>query len=192
MNRRKAIRRILLAGGAGIAGFAGYKWYDLKKTPDIGYLDRHKDLIAVLAETIIPATDTPGAREAGVQDFIVVMVRDCATVKEQNQFIDGLKDVDSSAYSHYKRPFVRCTEEQRVAILTHFEKEATVFSAGVAAKVQNMLLGRPFFTLLKEYTTQGYCTSELGATRGLVYLPIPGKYQGCIDLLPGQRAWATK
>jgi hypothetical protein len=191
MNRRKAIWRILLAGGAGVAGYSGYKWWDWEKTPDLGWLDGHKTLIAALADTIIPATDTPGARDAGVQDFIVMMIRDCTVVREQNRFIDGLKEVEPYTASHYSRPFAECTEEQRQAVIRHFEKSMILFS-GVAGKVENKLLGRSFFTILKEYTAKGYCSSELGATRGLAYLPIPGKFQGCITLQPGQRSWATK
>ncbi len=191
MNRRKAIWRILLAGGAGVAGYSGYKWYDWNKAPDLGWLDRHKALITALSDTIIPATDTPGARDAGVQDFIVVMIRDCTIVSEQNKFIDGLKEVENYAASHYKQSFTDCSEEQRRTVLRHFEQRAILFS-GMAGKVQNKLLGRSFFTILKEYTAQGYCSSELGATRGLAYLPIPGQYLGCITLQPGQRSWATK
>jgi hypothetical protein len=191
MNRRKAIWRILLAGGAGVAGYSGYKWYDWHKTPDLGWLDRQKPLIAALADTIIPATDTPGARDAGVQDFIVIMIRDCTVVRDQNTFIGGLREVEHYASSHYKRSFADCPAEQRRSVLTHFEKNATLFS-GVVGKVENKLLGRSFFAILKEYTAQGYCSSELGATRGLAYLPIPGQYLGCINLQPGQRSWATK
>ncbi len=191
MNRRKAIWRILLAGGAGLTAYSGYTWYDWNKKPDLGFLERKRNLIASLADTIIPATDTPGASEAGVQDFIITMIKDCTGAREQNKFIDGLQDLEKYCSSRYDKSFIECLPEQRYAVLQHFEKHATLFS-GVGAKVQDRLVGRSFFTTLKEYTAQGYCSSELGATRGLAYLPIPGKYLGCIPLQPGQRSWATK
>jgi hypothetical protein len=62
---------------------------------------------------------------------------------------------------------------------------------GLLGKAENKYLGRSFFTTLKQYTVKGYCTSQLGATKGLTYVPVPGSYHGCIPKLPGQRAWAT-
>ena len=48
----------------------------------------------------------------------------------------------------------------------------------------------PFFQLMKELTLFGYFTSEIGCTQALAYDPIPKEYHGCIDLAPGQKAWA--
>ena len=49
---------------------------------------------------------------------------------------------------------------------------------------------KPFFQRMKELTVTGYFTSEIGATKALEYLPIPGKFEGCIPLKPNQKAWA--
>ena len=50
--------------------------------------------------------------------------------------------------------------------------------------------GVPFFRLIKELTLLGYFTSEQGATQALEYVAVPGRYDGCVDLKPGQKAWA--
>jgi len=76
-------------------------------------------------------------------------------------------------------------------VLTLFEERGKNFK-GILGKAQNRFLGKSFFTTLKEYTVEGYCTSEMGATRGLAYIHIPGKYLGCIPMQPGQKVWATK
>jgi Gluconate 2-dehydrogenase subunit 3 len=191
MNRRKAIGRIFLAGIGGGLAFSGYKWYDWNKAPDIDYLVRHRTLIGALAETIIPATDTPGARDAGVGDFIVTMIKDCTDRMSANKFIDGLKDVEHYCQSHYQQPFEKCGGADQHATLQYFEEKGKPFK-GIVGKAQNRWLGRSFFTTLKAYTVEGYCTSEAGATKGLAYLYIPGSYQGCIRMTPGQKAWATK
>jgi Gluconate 2-dehydrogenase subunit 3 len=191
MNRRKAITRIFLAGIGGGLAFSGYKWYDWNKTPDIDYLEHHRELISALAETIIPATDTPGAREAGVSDFIVTMIRDCTDRISANKFIDGLKELQHYCQSHFQQPFEKCGGPNQQATLQHFEEKGKPFK-GVIGKAQNRWLGKSFFTTLKAYTVEGYCTSEAGATKGLAYLYIPGSYHGCIPLQPGQKAWATK
>lgn len=191
MNRRKALRRIVLAGlGSGLL-FSGYRWYDWHKTPDMPWLQEHKDLVAALAETIIPSTSTPGAREAGVADYILVMLRDATDRMTANKFIDGLKDLDHYARSHYDHPYPQCSLEDQQTILRHFEEKAKPFNA-LAGKIENAYLGTPFYYTLKRLTVQGYCTSEAGATKGLAYLYIPGRYQGCIPLQPGQKAWATR
>ncbi len=191
MNRRKAISRIALAGLGGTLLFGGFKWYDWHKTPDLDWLQNHKDLVASLAETIIPATDTPGAREAGVADYILIMLRDATDRMTANKFIDGLKSLDHYCRSQYNHPYQQCTPEDQRTVLRRFEEKAKPFNT-LAGKIENVYLGTPFFYTLKKYTVEGYCTSEAGATKGLAYLYIPGHYQGCIPLQPGQRAWATR
>lgn len=191
MNRRKAITRIALAGIGTTLLFSGYKYYDWHKTPDLPWLENHKDLVAALAETIIPATDTPGAREAGVADYIFVMLRDATDRITANKFIDGLKELDRYCRSKYDHPYTQCSAEEQHNVLRRFEEKAKPFN-NLAGKIEYAYLGIPFFYTLKRLTVEGYCTSELGATKGLAYLYIPGHYEGCTKLQPGQRAWATR
>lgn len=188
MNRRKAIIGVSIAG-VGVAGLlGGYKWFSMNRSPDLAYLDKETELIASLAETIIPRTDTPGARDAGVQDFIILMLKDCTTTREQNTFINGLKDIQEYARTNYGKKYQDCTTTQQEAALKNFQRAPV---SGIMGKVKNRLLGRSFFSILREYTVEGYCTSRAGATEGLAYLSVPGSYEACIPLKPGQRAWAT-
>lgn len=191
MNRRKALGRIALAGIGGALAFGGYKWYQGSKTPDIPWLEGQKELLASLADTIIPRTDTPGARDAGAQDFILIMLKESTDRKTQNKFIDGLKDLESYCHSHYNQSFTHCPPADRIAVLTRFEQKDRPIS-GIVGKVEARYLGNPFFSTLKQYTAVAYCTSELGATRGLRYVLVPAEYHGCVPLQPGQPAWATK
>jgi hypothetical protein len=191
MNRRKAIGRIILAGIGGTLAFGGYKWYEGNKTPDLAWLGQQNDLLAALADTIIPPTSSPGARAAGVQDFMIILLRDCTDRRSLNNFIDGLHDLQSHCRSKYQAPFTHCSEADRISTLTYFEKRDRPHS-GIWGKAENRYLGKPFFMTLKEYTVTAYCTSELGATHGLAYVPVPVTYHGCIPLQPGQPAWATK
>ena len=190
MNRRKAIVRISLAGAGLVAAVGGYQWYSIAKKPDLAYMEENKALLAALAETIIPATDSPGAKAAGVQDFIVAMVRHCTERKEQNTFITGLKDIQDHCKGKYGHAYAECTSGEQEAALAHFEEKGKPFG-GVAGKVQGRLMGRSFFTMLKALTVEGYCTSQPGATQGLAYLYIPGSYKGCMVMTEGQKTWAT-
>jgi hypothetical protein len=192
MNRRKAIGRIALTGIGGSLLLAGYKWYDWTKTPDLSYVEQHKDLLAALAETIIPATaGSPGAREAGVGDFIVTMIRDCTDRMSANKFIAGLKEVQQYCRNRFNKPYEQCSHPDQESALRYFEEKGTPYH-GIIGKAQDAYLGRSFFSTLKKYTVEGYCSSEPGATRGLAYLYIPGSYHGCIPMQPGQKAWATR
>ncbi len=190
MQRRKAISRILLISCGSIAAYSGYKFYDWNKSPDVEYLDSHKKLIAALAEEIIPATDSPGAKEAGVDDFIITMVKDCVEIKTKNKFIDGLKELQRYCHSSFSKSFEDCTKQQKLQTLTHFEERGRT-NSGIIGKVEKRFFGSSFFTTLKSLTVEGYCTSEAGATKGLAYVPIPGKFVGCMPLQKGQKSWAT-
>jgi hypothetical protein len=190
MNRRKAIFRISLAGLGIAAAGTTYKWWKLVKSPDLAYLRSSKDLVAALCDTIIPATDTPGAKDAGTQDFILKMISDCTPRKEQNNFITGLRDIQDHCRSKYGQPYQHCSAKDQATALAHFEEKEKPYR-GMAGKIELRVMGRPFFTILKDYTVQGYCTSMPGATVGLSYLYIPGSFKSCIPLQPGQKAWAT-
>jgi Gluconate 2-dehydrogenase subunit 3 len=190
MNRRSAILRISIATLGAITAGATYKWWTLARRPDLDYLRQNPQLIAALAETIIPATGSPGAKAAGVQDFILKMITNCTPRKEQNSFIDGLKDLQTWCRHTYSLPFEECPANQQQATLARFEEKDKPYK-GNAGKLESRLLGRPFFTILKDYTVQGYCTSQPGATQGLAYAYIPGHFSACIPLQPDQKAWAT-
>jgi hypothetical protein len=190
MKRRQAILRITLSGAGLAAAFGGYKWYGMTKSPDITYLEHHRELLAALAETIIPATDTPGAGEAGVADFIVMMIRECADRKTQNRFLDGLKELEDHCWNKYGHGYAKCTTDEQHEVMSLFEKKGKNWG-GLAGKAQDRFLGKSFFNILKDYTVEGYCTSELGATKGLAYVNVPGSFHGCIPLSPGQKVWAT-
>ncbi|MFC5411820.1 gluconate 2-dehydrogenase subunit 3 family protein [Larkinella bovis] len=190
MKRRQALWGIALLG-AGSMAISGFKWINWYKRPDLIYIHRQKDLLAALTETIIPTTDTPGAIEAGVPEFVLKMVLENTGTPSQNRFIDGLKAIDPYSLEHFGKPYVKCSREQQNEIMRHFEQDGKPFD-GIPGKVQRKLIGNSFFTTLKEYTCIGYFTSMVGATQALAYVFTPGIYQGCVPLQPGQKAWAIR
>jgi hypothetical protein len=190
MNRRKAIKLILL-GSASVTSLLSYKWLDRIKSTDVAFLaDKHL-LIAELAETIIPATDTPGAKDVQVENFILRMLTDCTDMRSLNNFIIGLQELEEYSVLTYKRPFTICPANQKEAILKEFENRAFYYK-GLLGKLENRVLGQPFFSILKKYTVMGFCTSQLGATQALSYEYIPGSYQNIGPIHPLQKSWATK
>jgi hypothetical protein len=191
MQRRKAIGLILGIGGTTAVSLVGYKWYTWNKFFDPSdYLEHKKDLLTALAETIIPETDTLGARSAGVGNFIYIMVKDCSERKTQNKFIEGLKDLEAYCLSQYAKTYLQCSADEKMAVLQYFRSKEPR-NGGIVKKIENKYLGQSFYSTLRQYTISGYCTSKQGATQALAYIAIPGKYIGCMPLEKGQKAWAT-
>ncbi len=134
-------------------------------------------ILAEIAETIIPETDTPGAKAAGVPAFIALMIADCTAPAEQQVFWDGLDAAEQLCISRTGNSITTCTPQQRVDLLTQLEAAAT---------------GSPnFWQMVKGLTLFGYFSSEIGMTQALAYDPIPG---GWIPEMPADentKAWAS-
>src|SRR5437867_7150759 len=82
------------------------------------------ELVAVIAEHIIPETDTPGARAAGVHRFVDTLLTDHYPAAERDRFLAGLGGVDARSRSRHRKPFVECAPGQRVALLAEMDEEA--------------------------------------------------------------------
>lgn len=190
INRRRAIAYVVLVV-AGLVVFMSLRWLLRIRNANLRSLTEKKQLIAELTETIIPRTDTPGAKDANVADFVVAMVTYGLTKTEQWTFLLGLDDVDNYARRHFGQVFLTCSTEQRIDVLQYFESTLWV-GPRLVRKIRNKLLGRSFFELLRWLTAMGYCSSEVGATKALRYDFMPMVYNGCVPLESGQRAWAIR
>lgn len=188
LNRRDAIRGLALVVGVGSTGWAqralaaapapaALAWTPTALTQD------QARLLDVLAELIIPATDTPGAREAGVPQFIDRAVGDYYEKSQVDQLLGGLARMDADARAAHGDSFVALAPEKQVALLTVYDQEAGI------AREQGQ---SHFFPALEDMVTVGYFTSEVGATQALKYDPVPGAYHGCVPLAEVGRAWALR
>ena len=162
--------------------------------------------VAELADTIIPTTKTPGAKAAKVNEIIDVILKDCYKEADQKRFLEGLAQTNKLSQDAYGKAFAQLDSPQRIEIVKKLEADAkkqkadraSAQTAGAQADAQ-MPRGRrgemgdraaPFFTMLKDLTLTGYFTSEIGCTQALEYVAVPGRYDGCVPLKPGQKAWA--
>ena len=145
---------------------------------DIAFLDE-------VGETILPKTDTPGAKDAQVGQFMKVMVTDCYTPDDQKTFTDGIEKLNKASKDKYKDDFMAITAKQKNELLNSLDKEATAYAKNKKKEDPNH-----YFTMMKQLTIWGYFTSEPGATKALRYVPVPGRYDGCIDYKKGDKAWA--
>ena len=188
MNRRDALSRVALLVGGTVIGaeffLSGCKANDkygasLEFTPkDIAYLDE-------IAETIIPQTETPGAKAAKVGTFMTVMVKDCYTEDQQKIFLDGMTNLNEASDKKFKSGFMQITPDQRKELLTELDKEAKRYNNSKKKEEPSH-----YFAMMKQLTLLGYFTSEQGATQALNYVPVPGRYDGCIPYKKGDKAYA--
>ncbi|MBK8562232.1 MAG: gluconate 2-dehydrogenase subunit 3 family protein [Saprospiraceae bacterium] len=190
MNRRDAIKNAtLLLGGvlsaSAISGvMAGCKAEPkLNWTPKFCTADEASTLEA-LVDRIIPKTDTPGAKDAGVHNFIDQLMAEFFQEKERADFKAGLAKLDTDAKAANSKAFAALTPEQQDALLTKYDAEAYDKNR----KPDDL---PHFFRSAKELTVLGFCTSEVGATEFLKYDPVPGAYHGCIPYSEVGAAWAT-
>jgi hypothetical protein len=198
MKRRDALGRVaLLMGGAlsaptMLAFLEGCKnATDTATGMSFPFSADRQALVSEVAEIIIPKTDTPGAKDAKVGEFIEKMLKDCYGSADQESFDKGLKELE-------KKDFMKAKPQEQTAILKEMEKATKdELAKADTEKKKYTEAGKeytdasvPFFRLLKELTLLGYFTSEQGATQALDYVAVPGRYDGCIDLTPGQKSWA--
>lgn len=189
MNRRTYIRNMLTVGLLGTSIYSGCGWFVDYSNISPESLIFYKDLIAELAETIIPATDTPGAKDAKVEDFIIKVILENEDSKTQNSFLSGLRNLQTYSKKKHGKMFQNCSFDDKVSILRHYENKT--LKNRILKKVEIRVFGVSFFDKLKSLTIVGFCTSEVGATQALAYDYIPVCYQACIPLLKEQKSWAT-
>lgn len=134
-------------------------------------------MLAEIAETIIPATDIPGAKQMNLQAFVLRMVDDCQTPEAQKQFETGLTSFEDEVKKKYSKSFEECTPEERKSFLLEVEKQA---KEDREARKENPLT--TFYSMTKRYTMQGFTSSEYVMTKVLVYNMVPGKFLGCVQI----------
>lgn len=188
MDRRQALKLLTLFAGGSIALPAYAE--RLLHYPDTcwalsppGIAPEQTELLAALADTILPRTDTPGASDAGVQHILPILANDCLDAASRDIFWAGLEALDATSRSRFQTGFAQLSPERRTLLLSEAEQ---------AYKTQRSQpnAGPHFFKIAKDLTLTGYFTSETGATQALRYLPIPGKWEADLPYTAGEKAWA--
>lgn len=189
MDRREAIKRTaMIMGGLVFAPSAMGVLNGCRARPSLEWSPElfsaeEAHLVSVLSDVILPADDTPGARDLGVPAFIEEMVHKVYTEENRTRFLEGLNAFDRDAQDQMDSRFVDGTPEQRYEFAEGKNREAIEGTSGES--------GTPFFLIFKELTMLGYFTTETGATQVLRYEAVPGRYEGCIPFEEVGRTWAT-
>lgn len=164
IHRRKILQ--ILGSAAAVASFPGFsKWGfacghvgnaalrikpaeyhpQFFSSPEYAMVER-------LTEIIIPSDATPGAKEAGVAEFVDFMVAN--DPEQQYPFRMGLAWLNSHCERTLDKRFLDLTAEQQLSIL-----EPLGFKDKTRPGEED---GRRFFALIREFTVTGFYTSEIG------------------------------
>lgn len=190
MDRRELLKMIVAATGAAMVGLPAL---GQAQAPAAGAKARFSDAdvgtLDEIAETILPRTKTPGAKDAGAGAFMATFVSDCYTARQQATFRAGLADIDKRAGGR----FVSLAPQARTELLRALDAEAKKHAVEVN-EIGTAEAGEPmphYFTMFKQLTIFGFFTSKVGATEVLKYVAVPGRYDGDLAYVPGTPAWGT-
>lgn len=179
LERREVLRVLALAAAA--SSFPGFsRWSfgcghgtDIVQIKPSQYTPRFFSTeeyatIERLSELILPSDGTPGAREAGVAEFIDFMVFSDPAVQYRMRY--GLTWLDTYAREVHGQPFAALTPEAQAALL-----QSLAYKDKSQPGTEE---GRDFFARIREYTVMGFYTSRIGLEAldypGLkIYMEIP-------------------
>lgn len=154
------------------------------------------DLIADIADMIIPDTETLGAKSVNVHFLVDELAANWMTSDERNGFLKDLTMLDERIKNEQGSSFSLLGNKERGLVLDQLGQEMLAAGEGTVGlgDITNSddITGRKhIYRELRELIIFGYYTSEVGATEELNYDPIPGGYSGCIPLADvGGKAWS--
>lgn len=193
MDRRTVIKNLaLIIGGTALLPSClhhdGSSYVQLKHIQINGDQQR---LIADIAETIIPKTHTPGAKDLNLHLFVLKMLDDCYTKKDQQAFLAGLTQFNELVNHQYNKLFSDLEVKDRENILTTLEKSTKpakdpqkaikpVSESGKSIEDPKKKPDVPplqlFYGAIKQQTIFGYTNSQYFMTKQVVYELVPGRY----------------
>lgn len=186
MDRRELLKWIAAVTGTAVVGgeffLSGCTGRDdagigIFTAKDISFFDE-------VSETILPRTDTPGAKDAEVGKFMTFYATGCYSDAQLKAFKNSVETIDDASEKKYNRGFLQLDASQRQQLLTAIDADAKRHDK----ENENAKLPH-YFTMVKQLVLLGFFTSKPGATQVLRYNPVPGKYEGCIDY-KGETSWA--
>jgi gluconate 2-dehydrogenase gamma chain len=178
MDRRSALKSVsILVGGALSSGAIAALVSGCKTDTSDGWVARfftadQVKLFSEAAETIMPKTDTAGAKELMIERWVDSFLFDVRTEEYQKNVVKGLDAIEAASQKDNKKSFVDASPEKRTATLMALDKE----------RANHKGEGAHPFHFVKEMVITAYFSTKVGVTEVLQYNPNPGKYIGCMPL----------
>lgn len=176
-SRRGFIRSALLSVGAAGAVFPAWDNLfaaDASEAPFIGAA-RFRVLDAI-AETIMPRTDTPGARDVMVPARFDALMKNWASTQTRADFQRVLDELDVAARSQDPKGFAALPAPQQLEVAAAYDR-SHMADRGYA-RFKGVILAL-------------YYISEPGATQELRYEHVPGAWEPSIPVTADTRGYAV-
>lgn len=178
MSRREALKAAALAGGAlALPGLLASCAWGGDEAGEAASAQDDAALLEDIADALLPATAaSPGAKAAGVGATMALLLADCESPEVQQRVATGLQAFRATCRER-GGAFAKLAQAERERLLR--ELDAAARKAG----------DTHWFSSVRQLALNAYFTSEIGATRATRYVAVPGRYDGCVPLEPGQPAW---
>lgn len=190
MERRDALKALaILTGGAVLVPSCNFlkedilvAYKNLQVTPSL------QQLLAAVADTIIPAGQTKGAADLAVQDFILVMVNDCFDAEQQKKFMQGLTGFNDYSKKVGDKSFAKLSAEEKTKVIQtglamtidpNFKAPADE-DEDEKTERENEQAVPDFLKIAKRLTIQGFMMSQYIQTEVKPYKLIPDQYEKTI------------
>lgn len=185
MERREALKALaVLTGGAVLVPSCNFLKEDiLAAYNNLQVTSSLQQLLAVVADSIIPAGTIKGAADISVQDFILVMINDCFETSEQAAFMQGLAAFNDYSKNTGGKSFASLDQPEREKVLLtglKTEKKEMREEVGTTLTTDQAVL--KFLQMTKRLTVQGFLMSQYIMTEVKPYQMLPGDYQGAVLL----------
>jgi hypothetical protein len=92
--------------------------------------------------------------------------------------------LNEASNKKFDNDFIKLEPSEKHELLVEIDKEAKEHQD--SKKKEDP---QHYFIMMKQLTLWGYFTSEVGSKKALRWLPVPGKYEGCIPYTKGDKAW---
>ncbi len=140
------------------------------------------ELVRAVADVILPPSDTPGATDVGVHEFVDLIVAEWFDPPEAARFVAGLAELDATSMARHGSGFLEVAPDERTALVGELDAELTALRDAADPAVDPEA---PFFHWMKRLTLTGYFTSEEGL-RLIDHRTVPGSFEGCFVPEPGR------
>lgn len=208
MNRRTALKNLTVGLGYTIAAPTIFNmlascnadaetWKSLFFSPD------EKHMVTHLMDIILPKTETPGALDINVPQFMDLMYFEVENQLNQDLFKEGATIFAEKFASIYNPIILEGKKSDFEELLSAYFTmpsevvdlvldEQKLQANQITDDAQERYAVYKFLLSVRYYALFGYFTSEKVGEEILVYDPVPGTYLGCISLeeATGGRSWS--
>ncbi|WP_298555956.1 gluconate 2-dehydrogenase subunit 3 family protein [uncultured Algibacter sp.] len=208
MDRRTALKQLSIGLGYAVAtptilnivsscSATNKDWKPLFLSSEEKYMVTH------LTDIILPTTDTPGALDVNVPQFIDMIYNEIEQKANQNLFKKGALVFSKLFKTTFDLEAKKGKKAQFETLLTSLFKLSKKATTTILQQQSKYLETLPdlekdhymlykFLIAVRRYTLLGYFTSEKIGEDVLNYDPVPGQQLGCIPLenVPNGHTWS--